>query len=121
MRPILLLIPLLAGCAVPPETLTTIVMGTGVGSIAVLHRSPFDVVYSAITGKDCSVVRLDRGQSYCRPHELPPPAQPFCTRSLGVPDCWQDPDALPDHPPGLADGPITLTPAQEANRTSRWP
>jgi hypothetical protein len=63
-------------------------------------------------------VRLDEGKSYCRPVELPPVAQPYCTRSLGVADCWADPAG---HPPALGDGPSTLTPAQEADRTRRWP
>lgn len=121
MRPILLPIWFLAGCAATPVTLTAAAIGTGAGSIAVIHRSPIDAIYSAVTGRDCSVVRLDRNQTYCRPMEPDPPAPPFCTRSLGVADCWQDPAALPDHPTGIADGPTTLTPAQEANRTRRWP
>jgi hypothetical protein len=121
MRPILLPILLLAGCAASPVTLTAAVIGTGAGSIAVIHRSPIDAIYSAVTGKDCSVVRLDRGETYCRPQELEPLPQTFCTRSLGVADCWQDPAALPGHPTGVADGSNTLTPAQEADRTRRWP
>ena len=63
----------------------------GIGSIAVIQRSPFDAVYSVLTGKDCSIVRLDQGKSYCRPVEPPPEPQPYCTRSLAVADCWRDP------------------------------
>jgi hypothetical protein len=80
-----------------------------------------DAVYSAITGKDCSIVRMEQGKSYCRPVEPPPDAPPYCTRSLGVVDCWRDPASLPNRPPEVADGPHVLTPAQEANRTRRWP
>ncbi len=112
---------LLAGCGATPEQALTGVAALGVGSIAVIQRSPFDAAYSVITGKDCSVVRLDQGKSYCRPVEPPPETPPYCTRSLGVADCWQDPASLPDHPPALGDGPSTLTPAQEADRTRRWP
>jgi hypothetical protein len=35
-----------------------------------------------------------------------PPPQPFCTRTLGVPECFADPAALPDHPAELADTPV---------------
>jgi hypothetical protein len=112
---------LLAGCGATPEQVVTGVAGVGVGSIAVIQRSPLDAVYSVVTGKDCSIVRLDQGKSYCRPIEPLPEPPPYCTRSLGVADCWSDPAGLPDRPPQIADGPKTLTPAQEADRTRRWP
>ena len=117
----LVLVLLLAGCGATPEQVVTGVVGVGVGSIAVMQRSPFDALYSMVAGKDCSVVRLDQGKSYCRPVEPEPEAPPYCTRSLGVADCWADPASLPDHPPEIADGPRTLTPEQEQNRTRRWP
>ena len=121
MKLSLLLILLLAGCDITPVGVATTVAGAGAGSIAIIQRSPADAIYSLATGTDCSVVRLDRGQTYCRPVEPEPPAQPFCTRSLGVVDCWQDRGGLPDHPASVADGPNTLTPEQEANRTRKWP
>ena len=83
MKLSLLLILLLAGCDITPVGVATTVAGAGAGSIAIIQRSPADAIYSLATGKDCSVVRLDRGQTYCRPVEPEPPAQPFCTRSLG--------------------------------------
>jgi hypothetical protein len=121
MTRVLCLLLLLTGCGFTPEQLLTGAVGGVVGSIAVIHRSPFDALYSMVTGKDCSVVRLDEGKSYCRPVEPLPEPQPFCSRSLGVANCWQDPSALPDHPKEIADGPQVLTPEQEANRTRRWP
>ena len=117
----LVLVLLLTGCGATPEQVATGVVGVGVGSIAVMQRSPFDALYSIVSGKDCSVVRLDQGKSYCRPKEPEPEVPPYCTRSLGVADCWRDPASLPDHPPELADGPRTLTPEQERDRTRRWP
>lgn len=122
MRCILLLCVLgLAGCGVDPNLAAFVGGAAVVGSVTTFGKSPPDMVYSAITGKDCSVVRLDQGKSYCRPVEPRPQAPEFCTRSLGVPDCWQDPALLVDRYHGIADGPSTLTPAQEANRTRRWP
>jgi hypothetical protein len=122
MRAILLLLAcLLTACGATPEQLASGLVGFGIGTIAVIQRSPFDAVYSTITGRDCSIVRLDRGQSYCRPVEPAPPPPPFCTRSLGTVDCWQDPVRLPGQPQPVAQGPQTLTPEQEAHRLRTWP
>lgn len=111
MLPLFLI--LLAGC----EPLTVGAAVTA-GSVVVIGRSPVDAVVSAATGRDCSVVRLDRGQDYCKPPEAPPAPPSYCTRSLGRVDCWTAP--LPGRR-GVADGPETLNLAQEANRTRRWP
>ena len=111
---------LLTGC-VTPEQAATIGVGVGVGSIAVIQRSPLDALVSVVSGRDCSIVRWDKGKSYCRPIEPPPEPPPYCTRSLGVADCWRDPASLPERPPELGDGPRTLTPLQDADRTKGWP
>ena len=117
---ILSLLPL-AGCGWPePLTATAAAAGTA-GSVAAIGRTPVDAVISLVTGKDCSVVRLDQGKTYCRPVEPKPEPPAFCTRSLGVVNCWQDPENLADRPAGVADGPATLTPEQEADRVRRWP
>ena len=108
----------LGSCAA--GTVVPVVGGFGI-DIAVFHRDLFDMLVSGLSGRDCSVVRLDRGESYCRPIEPPLPPIPYCTRSLGVVDCWADPEAMPYIPPEVADGPRTLTPAQERNRIARWP
>lgn len=121
MRSLPLFLVLLAGCGITPEQAATVGVGVTVGSFPVLQRSPVDAVYSAVTGKDCSIVRMEQGKSYCRPVEPPPESPPYCTRSLGVVDCWRDPASLPNRPPEVADGPHVLTPEQEANRTRRWP
>ena len=113
-----LLLPLLApaGCAEP----TGVFAAANAASVAVFQRAIPDLAVSAATGKDCSVVRLEQGKPYCRPLELLPERPPYCTRSLGTVDCWTDPQKLPGPPPEVADGPTTLTPEQEANRTRRW-
>lgn len=118
MRLMVCLLGLLCGCQAAPLTLLSVVGGTTAGSTAVIQRTPIDAAWSLATGRDCSVVRLDSGQTYCRLPEAPPEAQPYCTRSLGVPDCWADSRG---QPPQLGDGPHSLTPAQEADRTRRWP
>jgi hypothetical protein len=32
--------------------------------------------------------------------------QPFCTRTLGMPECFATPGLLPDHPAPLGDTPV---------------
>lgn len=120
MRRLTLLLPLLAlpACDGPAAVAT---VGVNVASLAVTGRAVPDLVVSAVSGRDCSIARLDRRLPYCAPSEDPPSPPPFCTRSLGATDCWiTRPPATPSQR-NVADGPIALTPAQEADRTGRWP
>jgi hypothetical protein len=111
--PHLLLVLGLAGCTEPLGAFAA----ANAASVTVFGRAIPDFVTSAVVGKNCSVVRLDQGNTYCADKEAPPPSPRYCTRSLGVVDCWSNPEKLPGPPPEVADGPRELTPAQEANRT----
>lgn len=51
----------------------------------------------------------------------PPPVPPYCTRTLGQVECWANPAALPGPPRELADGPRSLTAAQQADCARLWP
>ncbi len=113
--------PLLAFLVLPALSGCGWVVAADIATIPVLGRSIPDGIYSAVTGKDCSVVRLDRGQSFCRPTEEPPAPPPYCTRSLGTVDCWTKPNPFGAQQREVADGPRTLTPEQEAHRTRTWP
>jgi hypothetical protein len=122
MYRLLALLPLLAGCATPWTEPAGALAAADAASVPVLGRGIGDAVYSGLTGRDCSVVRLDQGKTYCKPIEPPPEKPPFCTRSLGTVDCWQNPQDLNGPPPkSVADGPSQLTPEQEHDRTARWP
>jgi hypothetical protein len=120
-RPALILCALvLAGC----ESAGPVGAGLAVVNIATvttIGRTLPDAAVSLVTGRDCSAVRLDRGQSYCRAEEPPPAPPPYCTRSLGRVDCWRSPPFATPAQPGVADGRAVLTAAQEAHRTRRWP
>ena len=116
------LIPgLLTGCGVPVTEPTGALVFVNIAAIPIMQRTPFDAAWSIATGQDCSVVRWDKGLSYCRKLEAPPVPPPFCSRSLGGVDCWADPASLSNRPRELADGARSLTPAQEAHRTRTWP
>jgi hypothetical protein len=122
MKKLLLLnLLLLTGCAVTETTGAIVGVGAFAISVATIQRSPVDALYSLATGRDCSIVRLDQGLTYCRPVEPKPEPPEFCTRSLAGVNCWADPDTVPGHPRGVADGPSGLTAAQEADRVRRWP
>ncbi len=122
MRKVLLFVLLpLAGCGGSSNLLGAAVIGAGAGSIATIHRTPADAVYSWWTGRDCSVVRLDQGKDYCRPVEPPPEPPVYCTRSLGTVNCWESAADAPGHQRQVADGPVGLTAAQEADRVRTWP
>ena len=79
-RMVLLLVPLLGGCL---ETVAT-VGGVSVAAVPLIGRTLPDAVISTVAGKDCSLVRLDAGKSYCAPEEKPPEQPVVCTRSLGA-------------------------------------
>lgn len=113
-RPLLLLCPLLlAGCDGPGLFALGAV---NVASLTLTGRAVPDLVVSGVTGRDCSVARLDRERSYCGPSNDPPPPAPFCTRSLGSVDCWtQAPLASPAHR-GVADAPTPV-----GGNQGRWP
>ena len=118
MRPsptFLFLLPLaLAGCesALGPFAAVNVVSLTTIG------RTLPDAVVSAVTGRDCSIVRLDRGETrYCEPDPVPPAAAGYCTRSLGSVDCWTTPPPGMPPPRQVADAPpLPPQPAPE-----RWP
>jgi len=97
-----------------------VLAGVEVVSIAVFGRGVGDIGVSALSGRDCSVVRLDRGQTYCAAREAAPAPGPFCTRSLGTVDCWADPGNLPGRYGGVGDAPPP-TAAQERYRGAPWP
>jgi hypothetical protein len=118
--PAIFVLSLLAGCGVDDAIGVPVGAAVAVSSIVIFQRSPLDMLVSAATARDCSVVNLDKGQQYCLPREMAPEPPEFCTRSLGVPDCWKDPENLPSRPREIADGPRSLTKVQDANRRRRW-
>ena len=117
-RPALLILLLpLTGCIEPTGAL----LGANIGSVAVAGRGVGDIVISAATGQDCSIVHWEKHKAYCTAIQPPPEPPPFCTRSLGRVECWLNPEAFPNLPTAIADGPRVLTPEQDARRLRPWP
>jgi len=112
---LLLLLTGLSGCVG-----VGVAAGVELASVAVLGRGVVDVGVSAVTGRDCSIVRLDRGQTYCEAREPLVRPQPFCTRTLAAVTCWEDPALLPTQQTEVGDTPPP-TPEQLRYRAARWP
>ena len=116
---LLLLLAGLSACAYPAAPLGALA-GAELASVTVLGRGLVDVGVSAVSGRDCSIVRLDRGETYCAarfPAEQP---QPFCTRTIGTVTCWENPALLPAPQTELGDTPPP-TEDQLRYRAARWP
>ena len=112
---ILLLLATLSGCA-PAAA----VVGADLATVTVFGRGIVDIGVSAVSGRDCSVVRLDKGQTYCAPRIEVARPQPYCTRTLGTVSCWDDPRLLPRPQPEVGDTP-PATEDQLRYRAARWP
>lgn len=112
----LLMLTGLAACS--PEA-TVGLLSANAASVAVFGRAIPDLVHSAVTGKDCSVVRLERGQTYCAP-AAEPFTQRYCTRTLATVDCWAAAELDPRAGPGVGDTPPPNA-AQDRYRAARWP
>ena len=109
---------LLAGCqavGAPGAPLIAIPAVVEAASLRVFGRTTGDSIVSLFTGEDCSIARIGRGDAYCGQDNAPAPP-PMCTRSLGAVDCWTVPPAAWPPYRGVANGPSTLTEAQENNR-----
>ncbi len=118
--PLLAALLLLGGCKGSWYEPLGVVAGFNAAAIPVIHRDLFDAVYSAVSGRDCSIVHLDDGKNYCTPPELPIAPPVYCTHSLADVDCWSSPAVLPLPPRGIGDQPA-LTPVQEVDRAAPWP
>ncbi len=97
----------LGGCGVQGDLAFT---AANLAMVPVIGRTVPDLVFSLATGRDCSMVRLEQGKTWCREAEGPVAAPAFCTRSLGTVDCWES-AALQPLPArrGVAEGPRVVT------------
>ena len=113
---LLVLLASVAACGwEPPGAL----LAADAASIVVFGRSLADLGFSAISGRDCSVVRLDRNQTYCAP-KAEPARDAYCTRTLATVDCWSGPALAAVNRPNVEDTPPP-TEAQLRYRDARWP
>lgn len=61
-------------------------------SVIASDKTATDHVVSLFSGKDCSVVRTERGLSYCVEDEVRIESRVFCYQTLGSVSCYDRPD-----------------------------
>ena len=71
------------------------VAALGAGAIAATGKTPVDHVYSLASGKDCSLVRKQRGLTYCVEDELVIETALHCYPTLGEATCYRAADPYP--------------------------
>ncbi len=64
-------------------------MGVAV-DLAYAKKTPVGHVVSWITGRNCSILRVEAGKSYCEPKEKFVQAEEHCYKTLGGIDCYTD-------------------------------
>lgn len=68
------------------------VLGANAGSVVLTKKSVSDHVISWSRGKDCSSVRLERGQTFCVEDEVHVAAPMNCYKTIGGVTCYDRPD-----------------------------
>lgn len=61
-------------------------------SLLTTEKAVEDHIFSAYSGKDCSAIRVERGETYCREDELNPTPVVHCYRTLGDVTCYEKPN-----------------------------
>lgn len=67
----------------------------GAGAIAATGKNPVDHLYSLASGKDCSLVRKQRGLTYCVEDEVVIETAVHCYPTLGEATCYRTADPYP--------------------------
>ncbi|MBC8158502.1 MAG: hypothetical protein H8E94_04135 [Alphaproteobacteria bacterium] len=89
---------LVAGCgSVPPFAMLdgAVVIGS--------DKTMADHVVSLASGKDCSLVRKERGMTYCKEDEVTPRPEVYCYRELAKVTCYDKPDTRRTNRPQVGD------------------
>ena len=66
-------------------------------------KTMIDHVVSLASGKDCSLVRKERGMTYCKEDEVIPRPEVYCYRELAKVTCYDKPDARRSDRPLVGD------------------
>lgn len=112
-RRILAILPIQAGTAA--SLMLCLLAGgcvaaVGAGTVALTDKTPVDHVVSLVSGKDCSLVRRQRGLAYCVEDEITLPVRVHCYPTLGEVNCYAAPDPFPGSQRQLgSDQPTTVT------------
>ncbi len=79
----LVMLAAISGCSMIP----TFAGAEGVSAV-LTKKTVTDQIVSFTSGKNCSTVRVSRGQSYCAEDEINAPPKVYCYRTLGSVSCY---------------------------------
>ncbi len=70
-----------------------IVPAVTAGTLTYAGITPPDIITSAITGKECSLLKYEQGEPYCSSEEeaTGPELPLYCYRTIGDVDCYRTP------------------------------
>lgn len=88
---VLFLSAFLSSCAAVAPLVVPLVTIEG-ASLITTEKAIEDHIFSAYSGKDCSAVRVEKGETYCKEDEPNPTAGIHCYRTLGDITCYNQPD-----------------------------
>ena len=77
-------------------------------SLVTTEKAVEDHLFSAYSGKDCSAVRVNKGDTYCKEDEPNPTPAVHCYRTLGDITCYNQPDPQQGEGGGVASPQSTL-------------
>ena len=93
MRQTLMLLSLLVltGCSIATAAPNALPPLAGVEGLSVIgtKKTITNHIFSLSSGKNCSTIRRDRGQTYCVEDEAVTPPELFCYKTLARVNCYE--------------------------------
>lgn len=106
LAPAALLVALgLGGCS------PTTVVGIDVLTLNTTRKTVGDHIASGVTGKDCSLINLEKTGTYCPEQLVVDRSRLYCYRTIGDVECHHIPDPYKNGNTALASPPPDLKPA----------
>ncbi len=93
-KALLLFALVLGGCSLVSSSPGSVppLAGIEIFSVIGTDKTLTDHLVSFSTGKNCSTIRRNLGQTYCEEDEITVPEEIYCYRTLGKVNCYAEPN-----------------------------